>query len=86
MTRSGDSLIEFQDGTLVDVLYWTGPGYRVQWVTHRVVNEKREAGKHWVKVEVGYEQIGPDENGENKFWIPRWRICVRELPHTLKPD
>lgn len=77
MTRTGDALIEFQDGTSVDVLFWFGPGYMVQWVNFRVVNEKREDDTHWVKVE------HTADTDDAKFWVPRWRIRKPEMAHSL---
>jgi hypothetical protein len=77
---------EFRNGEAVDIYYWNGPGYRIQWVRHRVCNEKWEDGKHWIKVEVGYEVEGPDENNENKFWVPRWRVTKPEMRHSLRAD
>lgn len=86
MTRPAEHgpLIEFQDGTLVEVMHWPGPSYRVQWVRYRVCNEKRdEDGTHWIKCEVGSETEGPDERGENKFWVRRDYVRPVVLPTVI---
>jgi hypothetical protein len=80
MAREGADLIEYQDGTRVNVFFWDGPGYSVQFVQARVVNEKIIAGKHWVKVEFEYERE------DSKLWIPRWRVLRRDIATTLRRD
>lgn len=71
---------EFRDGTRVDVFFWNGPGYMVQFVQARVVNEKMEGDKHWIKVEFEYEKE------DSKLWVPRWRVRKRQFKHSLSPS
>lgn len=80
MTRTGDALIEFQDGEPIQVLYWPGPGFRVQWVNHRVCNEKIENGTHWVKCELLHEHGDVDDG--NKFWVERQRVRPYQQLHS----
>lgn len=81
MTRTGDALIEFQDGALIQVMLWTGPGYRVQWAKFRVCNEMIwHDGSHWIKCELQFESGDVDDG--NKFWVPRWQCQPYQQLHS----
>jgi hypothetical protein len=66
----------YKYGTRVNVFFWDGPD-GPQFVQARVVNEKMEGEKHWVKVEFEYEKQ------DSKLWIPGWRVQRREIPNSL---